>query len=170
MFAEAQEDFRKIVAAQIQGNSKWPPLDIKVMTVVPKWLCGTFGFHATLGFRQYKQAASIAHGCAMTFATLSSLKQESYGNRYGIQAEFAPEAFKNGQVNSHFLKKLNSAGGKVEPGACWFRPDSRCPFSAEALARSNHRSQEPPFLDETARALPMIYEYCRRPETHDRLD
>ncbi len=170
MFAEAQEDFRKIVAAQGVWQSTCSPLDMKVMTVVPKWLCGTFGFHATLGFRQYKQAASIAHGCAMTFGTLSLLKQESYGSSYGIQAEFAPEAFEDGQVNHRFLKRLNSAGNKVEPGACWFRPDSRCPFSAEALARSNRGSQEPRFLEETARALPMIYEYCRRPETHDRLD
>lgn len=173
MFADAQDDFRQIAAAQKQGNSQWSPLDIKVMTVVPKWLCGTFGFHATLGFRRYKQAASIAHGCAMTFATLSRLKNEPFGDAYGIQAEFAPEAFEHGQINSCYLKELNSSGRKVEAGACWFRPDSRCPFSAEALARSNHRSQgdgELPFLDETAKALPMIYEYCRRPETHDRLN
>jgi predicted acylesterase/phospholipase RssA len=170
MFTEAQDDFRKIVAAHGQGNSKWPPPDMKVMTVIPKWLCGTFGFHPTLGFRQYKQAASIAHGCAMTFATLSKLQKEPYGNNYGIRAEFAEGAFDDGQVNREFLETLSCTGPKPEPGACWFRRDSRCPFSAEALARSNHESREPRFLEETVRALPMIHEYCRRPETHDQLD
>jgi hypothetical protein len=54
-----------------------------VVTVKPEWLCSTFGFHPMLGFRRRKQAESIAHGCAMTLATLYSLgafgvDQETY--------------------------------------------------------------------------------------------
>src|SRR5438874_2546462 len=41
--------------------------------VKPKWLCGTYGFHPMLGFRRKMQAASIAHGCASTFATIAQL-------------------------------------------------------------------------------------------------
>jgi hypothetical protein len=47
-------------------------LDAEMMVVMPNCLCSTFGFHPMLGFRRSRQAASIAHGCAATFATIAS--------------------------------------------------------------------------------------------------
>lgn len=167
MFEGAQAHFRKIVSAfGMPQRSSWQPLDLNVLTVVPKWLCGTFAFHGMLGFRYYKQAASIAHGCAMTFATLS-------GGGYEGGVNSHQGAFDKGGINGEFLKKLKRDGPNGKPGACWFRPDSRCPFSVEAIAAANRGASDPknpPFLDETARVLPMIHEYCRRPETHERLE
>jgi hypothetical protein len=173
MFESAQADFRKIVS--VHGSpSTWQPLDMNVLTVVPQWLCGTFAFHGMLGFRYYKQAANIAHGCAMTFATLQMLQKEPYAETYGLDFEnWKRDAFVDGQVNPEFLKKLNRDGAKGKPGDCWFRSGSRCPFSTEAIAAANRGISNPekrPFLAETARVLPMIHDYCRRRETHERLD
>ena len=33
------------------------PLEIEVLVVKPKWLCGTFAFHPMLGFRRELQAS-----------------------------------------------------------------------------------------------------------------
>ena len=166
MFEGAQAHFRKIVSTfGMPQRSSWQPLDLNVLTVVPKWLCGTFAFHGMLGFRYYKQAASIAHGCAMTFATLS-------GGGYGDAVKSHEGAFVEGRINADFLHRLNRDAIKGKPGACWFRRESTCPFSVEAIAAANRGAADPdnpPFLQETARVLPMIHEYCRRPETHERL-
>ena len=174
MFEKAQDDFRKIIAAGVvPSNPSWKPLDMKVVTVIPKWLCGTFAFHGMLGFRYYKQAASIAHGCAMTFGKLDALQKEPYGNGYKMNVHCHGNAFSQGEINSDFLMKSMRDGKKVKPGTCWFRPESCCPFSPEAIQMANaraHAAHQPlPFLEETARVLPMIYEYCGRPETHERL-
>lgn len=175
MFDGAQAGFRKIVSASpISQPSSWQPLDLNVLTVMPKWLCGTFAFHGMLGFRYYKQAASIAHGCAMTLVTLQTLQKESYARAYGMRIEdWKTNASENGRINPEFLRKLNSDGVKGKPGRCWFRSESLCPFSVEAIAAANRGASDSvnrPFLDETAKVLPMIHEYCRRPETHERLD
>src|SRR6266568_3092759 len=64
-FTESQRDLRRIFVAA-GSQAPWTPLDLEVVTVKPRWLCGTFAFHPMLGFRRAKQAASIAHGCAST--------------------------------------------------------------------------------------------------------
>ena len=101
----------------------------------------------------------------MTFATLS-------GGGYGDAVKSHEGAFVEGRINADFLHRLNRDAIKGKPGACWFRRESTCPFSVEAIAAANRGAADPdnpPFLQETARVLPMIHEYCRRPETHERL-
>src|SRR5207247_1138142 len=77
VYAATQADLRAIfaISEQEQRPSAWQPLDLEVVMVRPKWLCGTFAFHPMLGFRRANQAASIAHGCASTLARLGELRQ-----------------------------------------------------------------------------------------------
>src|SRR2546429_6669916 len=84
--SQSQCDFREIADDNEQrrklgsGSPNWlpknvqpainEPLDIKVVTVKPKWLVSLFEFHSYLGFKRERQAASIAHGCASTLVAM----------------------------------------------------------------------------------------------------
>ena len=73
-YARVQRDLRRLYEQYRDYWERNPmyraPLDLHVIAAKPQWLCGTFGFHPMLGFQRRKQAASIAHGCASTMATL----------------------------------------------------------------------------------------------------
>lgn len=145
----------------------WEPLNVEVITIIPKWLCGTFAFHPLLGFDREKQARSIAHGCASTFNTFRSEDPErlkawrAKGTAYSLPV-FDPDnlaaAFPPDQPpNAGNLRALPNPKGR---GDCWFRYGERCPFSE--VDPKQHAS--PP--SETQTALVAIYESCGRLETH----
>jgi len=154
-FTESQRDLRRIFVAA-GSQAPWTPLDLEVVTVKPRWLCGTFAFHPMLGFRRAKQAASIAHGCASTLMRLGELQRDQTMSRWaagwGIdQGKLPPkERFAGGST-------LTPAGSGQ--GRCWFRPDVDCPFSPTRLEKLS-------LPVGTARNLTLIYELCGRPETH----
>ncbi|MEQ1794312.1 MAG: patatin-like phospholipase family protein [Nitrospira sp.] len=182
-FTNAQRHFQAIYNANPMTALR-SPLNLEVATTKPEWLCGTFGFHPMLGFSQEKQAKSIAHGCAMTMATLAQLSGK-YGNEsWGITmgtieeeafAEIPPIAMVKEDplsrstpgdrvVNVSFLKSLprKKRAEKGRTGLCWFR-DEICPFSATGIEETGNA-----FAKETKTALIMIYNLCGQASTHSR--
>jgi predicted acylesterase/phospholipase RssA len=153
-FAKSQRDIRNIWES---GKVKpdWMPLDLEVVTIKPDWLCSTFGFHPMLGFRRSLQAASIAHGCAATFAKLAHLSEMAppmadgsprWGaNDYGIDVsdviqtavEWNPTHTGEPWTREPILSPLKEVGDEPDvdptlPGRCWFRRKAICPFYLES--------------------------------------
>jgi hypothetical protein len=171
-YAATQSDLREIAAAAGLAHSG-SLLDLHVMNVKPKWLCSTFGFHPMLGFRREKQARSIAHGCASTFATIYRTQQSSpehaawvkaWGMRNGIDFDGHAISFLNEEGKEVGQATMESSPhlaplGKRKPGICWFRQTSRCPFSQEALKEAGVAKEK---IEEVSR----IYELCGDPATH----
>jgi predicted acylesterase/phospholipase RssA len=184
VFTKAQRHFRFIYNNTPQNDAN-QPLDYVVGTVKPEWLCGTFAFHSMLGFSQVKQAGSIAHGCAMTLATLSQLAERPDGSQWGIQmgsiepngfcsaptVQLEEEQFLDETVapdriaNTKYLDTLYSEkrSAKVSHGHCWFRKDAVCPFSAQGLKKWDGK-----FPEATQNALKMIHDLCGQASTHKR--
>ncbi len=173
-FTNAQRDFQTIYRAT-QATAQKPPLDLIVGTTKPAWLCGTFGFHPMLGFSQVKQAESIAHGCAMTLATLHQLSSRNPNEAWGISiGSIDKEAFQGDPinpaqtdefvVNSDYLESLpwKKRKEKSANGLCWFRNEI-CPFSANGIKETGES-----FAKETTTALIMIYNLCGQASTHSR--
>jgi predicted acylesterase/phospholipase RssA len=159
-FGRAQRDMRDIqdLYASTAVELDWTPLDIEVLVVKPKWLCGTYAFHPMLGFRRRLQAASIAHGCASTFGTISQLSRKPEGRAW-------PALW---GIPNHALDQIEHEAfgddGRImprekPPGRCYFRKDAACPFSAQEL----EASQIP---EVTKRELSAIYDACGRSRTH----
>ncbi|HYU29853.1 MAG TPA: patatin-like phospholipase family protein [Gemmatimonadales bacterium] len=154
VYAATQRDLRAIHEYTVAhgGSPAWTPLDLEVVTVRPKWLCGTFAFHPMLGFRRAKQAASIAHGCATTLAELGALpkdpKTKEWASAWGISLDRLPP------VDAEQLVPRDHG-----PNKCWFRPDVDCPFSSVQLAGLK-------LEEHTAKQLESIYHACGRVETH----
>jgi predicted acylesterase/phospholipase RssA len=154
VYAATQRDLRAIHEYTVAHGvtPAWTPLDLEVVTVRPKWLCGTFAFHPMLGFRRAKQAASIAHGCATTLAQLGELQKDpqkrEWARAWGISLDRLPP------VDAAPLVPKDHG-----PNKCWFRPDADCPFSPVQL--SGLKLEE-----HTAQELESIYHACGRAETH----
>jgi predicted acylesterase/phospholipase RssA len=173
IFTRAQEDFRQLFTdnALRQGRSEhsWEPLDIEVLNVKPKWLCGTFGFHPMLGFRRGKQAASIAHGCASTLLSLHRVENDAYRKAWKIDLRFDEETVEGCVKNGNTMLKLmprDPQGKKRAEGLCWFRSDGKvCPFSKPQI-KSPGKKNGNGSMEQTQEALRMIYELCGKPETH----
>lgn len=174
-YARVQRDMRRIHAAfpTAKKNGK-VPLDLHVLAVKPRWLCGTFGFHPMLGFKRWKQAASIAHGCASTLAAFfatqaaNSFWTKSWGvagledideRAVHLQPKdpLASPAARESSCKEFDYKLEPRSGGKAE-GVCWFRKTAICPFSAKAVRNSywSDTKEEASML----RELPKIYEAC----------
>lgn len=168
-FASTQADLRLIHSQYPQQNL----LDLHVMTVKPKWLCGTFGFHPMLGFRRRKQKQSIAHGCASTFATVVQMQKSIPESAAWMRAWGANEDLK---LDENCVKFFDRDGNPVDKpvrrgtyeltparkrsyGECWFRNGVRCPFSRMELDKAK---VDPQKLDE----LEEIYWLCGNPATH----
>jgi predicted acylesterase/phospholipase RssA len=154
VFAATQRDLRTIfqIEKDVRTAQHWIPLDLEVVTVRPKWLCGTFAFHPMLGFRRAKQAASIAHGCATTLAQLAELR------RVPEQTKWA-EAWR---MNIDALPPLDPQPlVPRDNGAhrCWFRAGIDCPFSRRQLEGLGLR-------EHTTTELESIYHACGQPKTH----
>ncbi len=165
LFARTQENLRDIVCARggpraLDPSRDWIPLDLQVLTIVPRWLCGTLAFHPMLGFRRCTEAQSIAHGCA---STLLKLGGEVHGPTGGGKTEAwrmdgnALPSSEQSLARDPFipLKRV-----KKHSGHCWYRPGVVCPFS--------FAGQDATRLDKnrTEKELNEIYVECGRIRTH----
>jgi predicted acylesterase/phospholipase RssA len=161
LFSETQKNLRAIVEAR--GNvipaPDWIPLDLEVVTVIPRWLCGTFAFHPMLGFRRRKQARSIAHGCASTLLELGRLITGKNGPArvaaWGIAADHVPSA-EQALAADPFVPIAR----RSKKGNCWYRPAVPCPFSFEGQRQVGGRDGT------KASELNKIYNECRDIATH----
>ena len=151
---------RQVMRDQEAGKRRAPvrkPLDLEVVTVRPNWLCGTFAFHPMLGFRRKRQAASIAHGCASTLLELARRRKDKEERPWlagwGIDEDKLPTAEQAFAENPYLAPE---GAGK---GACWFRQNAMCPFSAQELEKLKLKPR-------TQAELEQIHELCGKPETH----
>jgi len=160
-FARVQRHLRDI--QQLYSDQAveldWTPLDIEVLVVKPQWLCGTYAFHPMLGFKKQMQAASIAHGCASTFATISRFATDPARKAWLALWHVSPRAFE--EIEHEAFREGAIVPRLKEGGRCYFRKDTPCPFSPDELSRSNI----PPT---TQRELSAIYEACGHSATHVR--
>jgi predicted acylesterase/phospholipase RssA len=156
---------RKPTDGGADGATPWQPLDLHVIAVRPRWLCSTFGFHPMLGFRRYRQAQSIAHGCASTIATLYDQSRKEGGRTWteawGIRGLDAVDSKAVTSRIDPSRQGLNPQREGKPAGQCWFR-NALCPFSSQALAlRADLVGRQP-----LVRELAKVYEVCGKPETH----
>jgi len=165
-YRSTQRNFREIWRLREEKpKNGWEPLDLEVVPIKPKWLCGTFAFHPMLGFRRQRQAENIAHGCASTLGTLHTLALDPVSQDWfpgwgidGFAATIDPKSFQTRKAEK--LRFELSPQPRKIPGACWFRNGALCPFS-----RAQLRKQD--VLSETQRTeLERIYQACGRKETH----
>ena len=181
-YARVQRDIRRIQRQHPTGADKKKPLDLHVLVVKPKWLCGTFGFHPMLGFKRWKQAASIAHGCASTFGALAAANaanplwikgwkiaglEDIDPATVVVKPEESPTGTKSRdkdhQDYRYELHPRKSDDG--HQGRCWFRKNAQCPFSSVEL-------EKVPWMDEKERdammrELPKIYKACGMKRNHE---
>jgi hypothetical protein len=165
-FVRPQREVRAILRERLKNGEpvESRPLEIEVLVVKPKWLCGTFAFHPMLGFRREHQAASIAHGC---YQTLQAIRQftdsfadsieRSLEQKQEIDQAFAKWGFKVGLLEG--IKPSTDAD--TSPGQCWYQSGITCPFSE----KSGNGLREDPDL---GKALNRIYELCGNKDTHTR--
>jgi len=169
-YARTQRDLRRLV-----GNRPTPPgerslLDLEVVAVKPKWLCGTFGFHPMLGFKRWKQAASIAHGCASTFGTMVAHERMNPGrarawkinlddiDEQAIQLVEKPHSEREPAL-VEYEPVLNPRGEGKPVGTCWFRKTTLCPFSSEG-SKNVTWAKDMKFNEKYQSELPKIYDAC----------
>jgi len=172
MFSQVEENFQFITeeSGLWKAEKHWNPLKIKVQSITPKWLCGTFGFHAMLGFRHDRQAASIAHGCATTLITLAQLDPGIRVNVSNINLDLRMEVLREDptttlkEIDPQKLDKLrNSSDSPAQNGCCWFRENSLCPFSMQSLEKMGESAR---FQSQTRTMLNLIYLQCGTANTH----
>ncbi len=173
IYRKAERNIRRIYETAVQNNPDddkdlrplIKPLDVEVVTVKPKWLCGTFGFHPMLGFRREKQARNIAHGCAATLLRFASV-ETNFLQGWNIDNRLLPK--------SKTFEKAHEAAksGKIVKSDCWLRPGIPCPYAKENLNRLNRDlrragSDSKGLLDEHAiKELSKIRIYCSDRKTH----
>ncbi len=163
IFEYAEQAVRRIWGPAGQAApDDFEPLDLEVLTVRPRWLCGTFAFHPMLGFRRLFQARSIAHGCASTLIRLDGYRRIPNRERWagpdgwGVDLERLPKVDRlNGRATFEPQKPTN---GRAK-GSCWFRPELPCPFSRHSQGTS---TKDP----HTRFALDRIHQQCGLQETH----
>ncbi len=172
-YAKAQRHFRKIFESPLANRPEFEPLDIEVVAIKPRWLCGTFAFHPMLGFRRKRQAESIAHGCATTLATLWLLGRHAPTDKWTRAWGFGVSDFDPSTVDVPDGEFDPSGSPPVlrpdrrssrAPGGCWFREGAMCPFSEVELARvgSGQDRLSPPLR----RELTAIHVACGKWVTH----
>jgi predicted acylesterase/phospholipase RssA len=145
---------RRMAERPAGAAQAWDPMDLEVVMVRPRWLCGTFAFHPMLGFRRRRQAESIAHGCATTLLQLRRVADmnESWLDGWGLDVADLPE-------HAPATDREPIAPGKATAGHCWFRPGALCPFGRERLEATGLPAA-------TIEQLTRIHAACGRPETH----
>lgn len=164
-------------------NSMLDPLNVRFITIKPKWLCGTFAFHPMLGFRRERQAASIAHGCAATLLRFSAVEPahaEAWGVSRGSRPEFTGP-LKPGESPSFdepirrwqgIVAESENDGGHYDRREvrhwCWLRPGIDCPFSKRQLnITANGGEKNRPALGvRTVSELREIHKFCCTASTH----
>jgi predicted acylesterase/phospholipase RssA len=168
-FAEAQKNFRAIRHARSSNPSfthlDWKLFDLETVVVKPEWLVGTFAFNPMLGFRRKLQAASIAHGCASTFAELQKYQNEHpvWATNWKLKQPLGFQSRANGHVeDAVYLVPLTRTSGQTKEGVCCFR-DSICPFSKACLEMLPAERRP---LPETVMEIDQIYRLCGDARTH----
>lgn len=168
-FRKAQRDLRYLFDryAEVRGNPVGvDTLDIDVVIVKPKWLCGTFAFHPMLGFRSQRQAGSIAHGCAATFQTIARILDPDPGQEALSDRLWPAEAWKMKTSGIHLTaaKNLDPINSKnhFRDGICHFRKEARCPFSRNEL------NKDPTLTENVKAEIETIYKLCGIRSTHER--
>jgi predicted acylesterase/phospholipase RssA len=160
LFENAQTAMRKIYSKSADERTRatgdFEPLDLEVVTVRPRWLCGTFAFHPMLGFRRREQARSIAHGCATTLHRLAEIEPD-YLDGWGVDRDALP--VRPGEDGGWEEPTRKEAKEASEKGSCWYRHEVPCPFSAQALAGSH-------LPDVTRDQLALIHRECGKAKTH----
>lgn len=160
------------------------PLHLKVITIKPRWLCKTFGFHPVLGFSREQQAQSIAHGCASTFVHFAELQGKEQEGRW-LRAwqsrqrpqSVPPDQFDDAAIDQIYQNPTRSPDARGLPakpaGECWFRHGQLCPFSQQALEhvtldRADDDSDGCKAEREkiVKQELQQIYVQCGLPQTH----
>ena len=131
------------------------PVNVKVLSIKPRWLCSTFAFHPMLGFRKIMQAQSIAHGCAATLLTFGSASQ--YAEAWGLNKKAIPKVT-DFDTALNTLKKPRRVFRK---GGCWLQ-DKKCPYSKAELDKSVGSDLD----KKTKRWLSRIHKSCWKRETH----
>ena len=183
-FQEGQRDIRRIIrqrALENDPDAKAPdlPLNLDVMAVKPKWLCGSFAFHPMLGFTRKKQTESIAHGCASTICAVAdhfdagneahavdvdSLRNWALGR--GIALEQLPRRVNAECSGALGFGPMALSEDEQTQGSCWFRPANPktgkrpvCPFHPRSAACVEG--------DEVGPELHKIYLACGQRKTHE---
>jgi hypothetical protein len=153
LFAETQRALREMHKAH-PGHGV--PVDLEVVMVRPRWLCGTFGFHPMLGFRQQHQAESIAHGCATGLLELARVARsnEKWAKGWELDADRLP---KDPPATD---RDPIVPGDLGKGGRCWFRPGELCTFSRERLADCK-------LPQTTIDELDRIHTACGERRTHE---
>ena len=145
------------------------PMDVEVVTVKPKWLCGTFGFHPMLGFRRDKQARNIAHGCAATLLRFANVEEEHLIG-WNINPDLVPKSKTFGEAHIAWKAAKKARKRKDNKDKCWLRPDHPCPYAADNLKALNRRFDKKDPASQidahTLKELANIHEYCRQRKTH----
>jgi hypothetical protein len=169
-FRNAQRDLRYLYDryAEVRGAPVGTDtLDIEVVVVKPKWLCGTFAFHPMLGFRRQKQAGSIAHGCATTFQTIARILDPDTKEDAKSNPSWPTDAWKMDTADillkaAKNLDPINSANRRRD-GICHFRKEpARCPFSRHEL------DKEWTLTENMKTEIETIYLLCGLRSTHVR--
>jgi len=183
-FQQAQRDIRRILKQRASENDPAIhahdlPLNLDVLVVKPRWLCGTFAFHPMLGFSRKQQAESIAHGCASTICAVADhfapgnsahavdvdlLRQWARGR--GIALDQLPERVQPGNGGALDFGPVNLAEHEQQQGFCWFRRAAQasgkrpiCPFHPNSPAATEGEEISPD--------LHKIYLACGRRYTHE---
>lgn len=167
-FRKAQRDLRYLFNryAEVRGNPVGvDTLDIEVVIVKPKWLCGTFAFHPMLGFRSQRQAGSIAHGCAATFQTIARILEPDPGQEALSDRLWPAHAWKMKTDGIHLkaAKDLNPINSKnhFRDGICHFRKEALCPFSRNEL------NKDSTLTENVKQEIEVIYKLCGIRSTHE---
>jgi predicted acylesterase/phospholipase RssA len=153
-------------------RNRWTPLKLAVVTVKPKWLCGTFGFHPMLGFRRRKQAQSIAHGCASTLAYLDEATSGVHAARRAAwkmqRVDIDPGSVVKTEIPGTSTRRMDlEPQTNKKEGDCWFRTAGHvCPFSRQWRLAQTGRTADERIRPEELKELHRIYVECGRIETH----
>ena len=164
-YTRFQRDVRKLVGDPKERPGDQCLLDLEVVAVKPKWLCSTFGFHPMLGFKRWKQAASIAHGCASTFGTMVAHHKanDQHLNAWRIDLKDIDEQAITTESASGGDPILQPRGEGKKPGTCWFRNTTACPFSFQGTESVPWSEQH---RDKFRSELQQIYAACGLARNH----
>jgi predicted acylesterase/phospholipase RssA len=183
-FQGSQRDIRRILkqrASEGDPDVHAPdiPLNLDVLAVKPRWLCGSFAFHPMLGFSREKQTESIAHGCASTICAIATYFDpgckahaadagllREWALRRGIALDQLPARNDSAQVGPLNFGPATLSEDEQQQGCCWFRradPQSGkrpiCPFHPKSPAAAEG--------DDVSPELHKIYLACGRRATHE---
>lgn len=183
-FQQGQRDIRRIIQQRAaEGDPDVHahdlPLNLDVLAVKPRWVCGSFAFHPMLGFSRKNQTASIAHGCASTICSVAdhfrpdnpthavdadALRKWALGRGIALDqlpARVSPE--KEGPLG---FGPAKLSTGEQAQGFCWFRQADPltgrrpvCPFHAKSPSAVDGGELGP--------ELQKIYFACGNSATHE---